>query len=102
MGIYDTSPYHALGDEESVDEKQENSSEDPLLPAIRARIPLVKSLKPQLSCHVTALMLIICTFIFTILGTAVITQWLERRNNGLIKATSFYCGHPFCLIHESY
>ncbi|MCJ1261258.1 hypothetical protein MMC22_001122 [Lobaria immixta] len=90
MGIYDASPYHALGDEESADEKRENSSEEPLLPAIRARIQHVRSLKPQFSCNVTASLLILCAFVSTILATVVTTRWLETRNNGLIKATSFY------------
>ena len=97
MGIYDTSPYHALGDEESVDEKQGNASEEPLLPAIRARTPYLQFLRPQFSCNVTALVLILSAFIFTILGTVMTTRWLETRNNGLIKATSFYCGHAIFL-----
>ena len=97
MGIYDTSPYHALGDEESVDEKQENASEEPLLPAIRARIPYFQFLRPRFSCNVAALVLILSAFIFTILGTVTTTRWLETRNNGLIKATSSYCEHAVFL-----
>lgn len=100
MGIYDASPYHALGDEESADEKRENSSEEPLLPAIRARIQHVRSLKPQFSCNVTASLLILCAFVSTILATVVTTRWLETRNNGLIKATSFYCGYIFYCRYE--
>lgn len=93
MGIYDNSPYQALGDEESVDEKRENLSEEPLLPAIRARIPHVQSLKPQFSCNLTASLLILFAFIITILVTVKTTRWLETRDNGLIAATSFFCGH---------
>lgn len=93
MGIYDNSPYHALGDEESVDEKRENLSEESLLPAIRARISHVQSLKPQFSCNLTASLLILFAFIITVLGTVKTTGWLETRRNGLIKATSFFCEH---------
>lgn len=102
MSIYDTSPYHAFGDEESLDEKQENSSEESLLPTIRARIPQVRSLKPQFSCNVAALVLILCAIIVTILAAVRTSRWLETRNNGLIKATSFYCGHGFILHLEKY